>query len=69
MTKWRIRVSHWVPKATNTHTQNMEYLLLFVCKILCTNAPQCYVYTYMACRVTVNLLKPTCDVMHHQFNP
>jgi len=23
MTIWRIRISRWVPKATNTHTQNV----------------------------------------------
>jgi len=23
MTKWRMRISRWVPKATNTHTRNM----------------------------------------------
>jgi hypothetical protein len=26
-----------------THTQDMYYLLLFHCKNVCTNAPQCYV--------------------------
>ena len=33
----------WIPKATNTHTQNMWYLLLFHYNNGCTNTPQCYV--------------------------
>jgi hypothetical protein len=27
MTKWRMRISCWIPKATNTHT---EYIILIV---------------------------------------
>ena len=39
----RMRIACWIPKATNTHTRNTQYLLLFHCNNGCTNAPQCYV--------------------------
>jgi len=37
----RMRVVCWITKTT--HTQNMQYLLLFHCNIVCRNAPQCRV--------------------------
>jgi hypothetical protein len=43
MTIWRMNIACWIPKATNTHTQNIEYLLLFHSNNGCTNVPQCYV--------------------------
>jgi hypothetical protein len=41
MTIWGMHISHWVSKATNTHSEYV-ILLLFYCNT-CTNAPQCYV--------------------------
>ena len=38
-----MRVTCWIPKATQTHTHNMQYLLFFNSNNGCTNAPQCYV--------------------------
>jgi hypothetical protein len=42
MTVWRMRITCWIPKATNTHTEVVYYLLLFNCNNGCTNAPQYY---------------------------
>jgi hypothetical protein len=51
-TKWRMRITRWMPKAMNTHR---EYLILTVFFFHhndgCTNAPQYYVYTFVACLV------------------
>jgi hypothetical protein len=43
MTKWRMRIACWIPKATNTHTQVVYYSMLFHSNNGCTIAPQCYV--------------------------
>jgi hypothetical protein len=43
MTMWRMRIACWIPKATNTQ----EYVILITFR-RCTNAPQCYVHTYIA---------------------
>jgi len=43
MTVWRVRMGCWAPKATNAHTQNIKYILLFHGNGGCTNAPQCYI--------------------------
>jgi hypothetical protein len=43
MTMWCMRITCWTPKATNTHTQVVLYLLFFHSNNGCTNAPQCYV--------------------------
>jgi hypothetical protein len=51
MTIWCLRIACWIRKATNTHTQDMQYLLLSHCNNGCTNALQCYLYTYIACLV------------------
>jgi hypothetical protein len=42
MTIWRIRFACWVIKARDTHTQNMQYLLLLYGNNGCKNASQCY---------------------------
>ena len=41
MTVWRMRIACWIPKATNTHVQVVQYLLFFHFNNVCTNAPQC----------------------------
>ena len=43
MTIWRMLISRWVTKATDAHSRNMEYFLLFCCSNGCTNASQSYV--------------------------
>jgi hypothetical protein len=42
MTKWRMRIACWIPKATNTHT-GCVILRVFQCNSGYVNAPQCYV--------------------------
>jgi hypothetical protein len=42
MTKRRMRIACWIPKATNTHS---EYVILTVRK----NAPHCHVMQYVHC--------------------
>jgi len=37
MAIWRMRTGCWIPKAIHTHTQNMQYLLLFHYNNGCTN--------------------------------
>ena len=37
-----MRIGCWMPKATNAHSQAVQYLLLFHCNNGCTNAPKCY---------------------------
>ena len=46
MATWRMRIACLIPKAINTH---FEYVILiaFHGNNSCTNAPQCYVYTYI----------------------
>jgi len=39
MTTWRMRISHWAPKALGIHNT----VLLFLSNNGCTNAPQFYV--------------------------
>jgi len=46
----RMRIARWVPKATNKLS---EYVLLFHCNNVCTNAPQCCVYTYIVSLVRI----------------
>jgi hypothetical protein len=50
MTIRRMRIECWINIATNTHTQNMWYLLLFNRNSVCTNAPQCHVIRTRAVR-------------------
>ena len=40
---WRMPIACWVPKATNIHTPDVYYPLLFHCNNGCTTSPQCYV--------------------------
>ena len=42
-TIWCKRIACWIPKATNTRTQVVQYSLFFHCNNGGTNAPQCYV--------------------------
>jgi hypothetical protein len=52
MTKWRMRIACWTPRATNTHSEYVN-VLLFHGNNGCTNAPQCYVIrVYIACLIT-----------------
>jgi hypothetical protein len=39
---WHVRISRWIYKDKGTHTQIMQYLLLFHRNIGCTKAPNCY---------------------------
>jgi hypothetical protein len=48
VTIWRIRIACWVPKTTNTHTQVVQYSLLFRCNNGCTKASQCCVICTLA---------------------
>jgi hypothetical protein len=41
MTLWRMRITCWIPKFTNTHSEFLVLLLFHYNS--CTNAPQCYV--------------------------
>jgi hypothetical protein len=43
MTIWRMRIARWIPKATNTHSEYVIYLLVSHYKNGYTNAPQCHV--------------------------
>jgi len=38
-----------------THTENVEYLLLFHCNSGYVNASKCYVYMYIACLVITEM--------------
>jgi hypothetical protein len=54
MTIRRMRIACWITKATNTHTQNMQYSLLFHCNNDCTNAQQCYLTRTLPSFLIVN---------------
>jgi len=43
MTIWRTRIPCSIPKATNTHTEYVILIAFPLQKMVCTNAPQCYV--------------------------
>jgi len=43
MTIWRMRIAFWISKATNTHTEVVQYSLLFHCHIGYMNATQFHV--------------------------
>jgi hypothetical protein len=61
-TVWHKHLASWVPKATNTHTQNKWYILLFHCNSGCTNAPQCYVVLTLSVLLSYNLItRSHCD--------
>ena len=40
MTTCRMRITYWIPKATNTHQEYVIYTILTA--FPCTNAPHCY---------------------------
>jgi hypothetical protein len=56
MTIWRMRFTCWVTKAKNTHTLGILNIYLFPRQNGYANAPQFYVYTYIACLVNVKIL-------------
>jgi hypothetical protein len=43
MTIWRMCIAFWIPEATNTPTQVLQYLLLFHWSNGYMNTPQCYI--------------------------
>jgi len=43
MTIWRMHITYWILKATDTHTQVVQHSLPFHSNNSCTKAPQCYV--------------------------
>ena len=43
VTIWRMLIACWIPKATDTHAQDVSYSLLLHNNNGCTNAPECYV--------------------------
>jgi hypothetical protein len=47
MTIWRIRFAYWIANATNTHSQNVQYLFHFSLqqRVQKCHAPLCSVYT------------------------
>ena len=48
MIKWFTRISYWIRKATNTHSECVTRIA-FRCKNGCFNVPKCYVrHTYIA---------------------
>jgi hypothetical protein len=49
MTIWHMCIARWTPKATHTHTQNMQHLLLFHCHNGCTIVPQCHAIRAVHC--------------------
>jgi len=49
MTIWRMRIACWIPKVTNTHTQNDEYLLLFHYQEWLHEGTSVLRYTYTDC--------------------
>jgi len=49
MTIRRVRIARWITKATDTYS---EYVILILHgSSVYANAPDCYVYTYIACLV------------------
>jgi hypothetical protein len=49
MTKWRMRIACWITKATDTHAHAHIILVAFSRNGAYANAPECYVYAYIAC--------------------
>jgi len=56
MTIRRMRSGCWTPKATNTHTQTVQYSLPFHDNIGCTNAPRCYVILTLAILFSISFM-------------
>jgi hypothetical protein len=53
ITIWRVCALHAAYVRLQTHTQNMQYLLLFHCNNGCTKARQCYVIGTMSVLFTM----------------
>jgi hypothetical protein len=49
---WRMRIAYWIPEATNTHTQNVSYVLHFHVSVGYLESVSVLRFTYMVCRVT-----------------
>ena len=54
---WRMRIAFWVTKATDTHTENMYYLLLFHGNNDYANVSRSFVCTYIACLVNYSVVE------------
>ena len=67
VTIWRMRITYWIIKSTDTHSEYVMYI--FRGNSGYANAPQCYVYTYVPCLVTLKFRShPTNTTMHiYQF--
>ena len=52
MTIWRMRIAHWIPTATNTHSQYV-ILTAFQLKQWLNEGAQMLRFTYIACRVSI----------------
>ena len=62
MAIWRMRIACWIPKAINTHTQVVQYSLLFHCNSGYTNAPKCY---FIRTLPVLFLLRKVCSYFRH----
>jgi hypothetical protein len=63
MTKWRMRIACWIPKATNTHS---EYTILIACPVqqLLHERTSILGYTHVACIVltTMDFMRAVIEV-------
>ena len=75
-TIWRMRVSCWIPEATDTHSEYVISIAFPLPQRLHERASM-WRYTYIGCLAftlflpvlqLINLLKPIGHVMHRQFN-
>jgi len=48
-----LRIARWITMATLSHSEQAYVILLFYCNNGCTNTPQYYIDTYIACIVWV----------------
>jgi hypothetical protein len=55
---WRLRIACCIPKATNTHTQVVQYSLFLHGNNACTNAPHCYIILHCLYCKNVSRLLP-----------
>jgi len=55
MTIWRMRIAWWIPMATNTRTENMQYLLPFHGNSGCENGSERYVVFTLPVLLTLNI--------------
>jgi len=51
ITVWHMRIACWIPKATNTHSEDVLFIVFFFhCNSGCMMAPQCHiVHTLPVC--------------------